>query len=145
MARISGFARHRRAGSPARGAHQQTPLKFLAACITGAPLPTDEPDWDSLLQLADYHRLTPLLARAMRAHPKPAYVHDALQSAARVNAQRSLLLFAHSTRISATFRSHGLDALFLKGPLLAQQIYGDLSLRVSGDVDVLVRAAQFVQ
>src|SRR5688500_20115234 len=135
MARISGFARHRRAGPPACGAHQQTPLKFLTACITGAPLPTDEPDWDSLLQLADYHRLTPLLARAMRAHPKPASLDDALRSAARVNARRRLLLFAHSARPSAAPQSHALAAPLVEGPRLAQQICAELRGRRRGARD----------
>jgi hypothetical protein len=118
-------------------------VKFLAACITGARLPVNVPDWDSLLQLADYHRLTPLLARATRDYPKPAHVDTALRAVARVNTQRTLLLFAHTTRISAALQSHGIETLCLKGPLLAHQIYGDLSLRVSGDVDLLVPAAQF--
>jgi hypothetical protein len=120
-------------------------LKFLTACITGAPLPTHTPDWDALLQLADWHRVTALLARATRAYPLPDRVRTALQAAARANAQRNLLLFAHTARISAAFESKGIDALFLKGPLLAHRIYGDLSLRVCGDVDVLVRAAHFAQ
>jgi hypothetical protein len=120
-------------------------LKFLTACITGAPLPAPPPDWDALLRLADYHRVTPLLARATRAYPLPDRVRRALQTAARANAQRNLLLFAHTARISSAFASSGIDALFLKGPLLAHRIYGDLSLRVCGDVDVLVRAAQFVE
>jgi hypothetical protein len=120
-------------------------LKFLAACITGAPIPTPTPDWTSLLRLADYHRLTPLVARMTRDLPKPVQVDVALQNAARVNAQRNLLLFAHTTRIAAAFQSAGIDALFLKGPLLAHQIYGDLSLRVCGDVDVLVPAGRFME
>jgi hypothetical protein len=120
-------------------------LKFLIACITGAPLPAQHPDWDALLQLAAWHRVTPLVARATRAYPLPDAVRAALQTAARTNAQRNLLLFAHTARISAAFESHGIDALFLKGPLLARRIYGDLSLRFCGDVDVLVRSALFAK
>jgi hypothetical protein len=120
-------------------------LKFLTGCITGAPLPADEPDWDALLQLADYHRLTPLLARALRAYPKPQVVDAALQSTARVNAQRNLLLFAHAARISEALETHGIATLFLKGPVLAHQIYGDMSLRVCGDLDVLVGRGNFVE
>ena len=120
-------------------------MKFLAACITGTPLPAEEPDWDPLLQLADYHRLTPLLARAARGYPKPAHVDAVLQAAARASAQRNLLLLSHTAHIAAAFQSYGIAPLFLKGPLLAHQIYGDLSLRVCGDVDVLVPAPQFMQ
>lgn len=114
-------------------------LTFL---ITGEPF-LDAPDWHSLLQLAGYHRLTPQLARATRNHSLPPDIRTAIDAASRATVQQNLLLFAHTASISAMFRDNGIDALALKGPVLAHQLYGDLSMRVCGDVDLLVRAEDF--
>ena len=120
-------------------------VSFLAACITGSRLPETPPHWPHLLEMAEYHRLTPILARATRNYPKPDAVNATLAAAARENTQQNLVFFSHTVRIGAALDREGIDALAIKGPVLAYQLHGDLSLRVCSDVDVLVRAEQFAR
>ena len=49
---------------------------------------------------------------------------------------------ALAVRWTSTLEAAGIDCLALKGPLLAQRIHGDLGLRSSGDVDLLVEPAR---
>jgi hypothetical protein len=49
-----------------------------------------------------------------------------------------LLLAAELVRIVRTLRHHGIQALPLKGPVLALYAYGNLTLRQAGDLDILV-------
>lgn len=57
------------------------------------------------------------------------------QSAARV---RGLAVYGATRRVSALLAEHDIPALALKGPLLAEEAHGDMGLRETGDVDLLV-------
>ncbi|MGQ0561472.1 MAG: nucleotidyltransferase domain-containing protein [Gemmatimonadota bacterium] len=121
-------------------------LELLLAAISpnvqarGAPA-----DWPAVLRTAQFHRLTPLLLKQLAARFPDAPIVPELRAEIRTIAQRNLLLFAHTARASECLRAHGIDALALKGPVLAHQLHGDLSLRVCGDVDLLVRQEDFAQ
>lgn len=118
-------------------------MDFLIAAITQRPLPDITPDWPSLLDAANYHRLTPILAHATADYPKPPNIEDALRASVRANAQQNLRLFAHTARMAAALEDQNIDCIVLKGPALANLLYGDLSRRVCGDVDLLVRPRDF--
>lgn len=118
-------------------------MDFLIAAITQRPLPDIAPDWPSLLDAANYHRLTPILAHATADYPKPPHIEDALRASVRANAQQNLRLFAHTARTAAALEEQNIDCIVLKGPALAHVLYGDLSRRVCSDVDLMVPADQF--
>lgn len=121
-----------------------TEFSILTAAIS--PFAPDSPqfsfDPDRLVDLAEFHRLVPhvhrYLDRAGNDLPQ-RLCHDV-----RTNAARNLLLFAHTCRVVQSLRATGMDAVALKGPVLAHQLYGDISMRMSTDVDVLVPRDQFV-
>lgn len=118
-------------------------MDFLIAAITQRPLPDIAPDWPSLLDAANYHRLTPILAHATTHYPKPPHIEDALRASVRANAQQNLRLFAHTARMAAALEAQNIECIVLKGPALAHILYGDLSRRVCSDVDLMVRARDF--
>jgi hypothetical protein len=95
---------------------------------------------EQLIAFATEHRLIPQVSRILRE-----------PDLARANAFRNLQLFAHLADVAAAFEKAGLEYVSIKGPVLAHQLYGDISMRVCEDIDVLVRkkdlarAAQLVR
>ncbi len=105
-------------------------------------LAADSLDWDYLLTEAAEHSVTPLLGRQL-----PAAAADLIEPAklqrlndfTRANAVRSLVLTAELIAIMNLFRSEGIQAIPYKGPVLAAQAYGDLTLREFEDLDIILR------
>src|SRR5690606_33413903 len=72
----------------------------------------------------------------------PESVAARLDEAQRRIAERNLRLSRALLDVLDLLTSAGIDALPLKGPVLAQQVYGSVAMRVFGDLDVLVAEAR---
>jgi hypothetical protein len=99
-------------------------------------------DWDFLLTAAAENSILPLLARQLSAAAAdivPLSQLERLRNAARANAMRCLVLTAELIKIVDLFRSHGIQAMPYKGPVLAVQAYGDVTLREFDDLDIVLR------
>ncbi|HEX8355408.1 MAG TPA: nucleotidyltransferase family protein [Pyrinomonadaceae bacterium] len=99
-------------------------------------------DWDYLYGLAHRHALLPLLYRGLEESARdstPAGLRERLRAKFRENATRNTLLAGELVRIARLFGAAGVVPLAYKGPALAVQAYGDLSLRRFIDLDVIVR------
>lgn len=94
-------------------------------------------DWQILLDLAEHHRLIPALQAGLALAKQAAPA--ALRDRARTHAWRAMRFTAELTRIAAHFGERGIDFLAYKGPALAQLLYGDVTMRQFGDLDLLVR------
>lgn len=99
-------------------------------------------DWDWLLDRAESHRVTPLLARRLSALsdalPERALtrVRD-FEASARDNAgsaRRTL------SELTSCFGDAGIRFVLLKGPHLSESVYHDPTLRAFGDLDLLLPA-----
>ncbi len=98
-------------------------------------------DWDYLLAEAYENSVTPLLERQLRvvaSDSVPPAQMDRLKSAYRSNTVRCLFLAAELTTILDLFRSQGIAAIPYKGPVLAVQAYGDVTLREFEDLDIII-------
>ena len=69
----------------------------------------------------------------------PVEVLDQLRLEYHANSARSMDLVEKLLKILDLFEQHGIDVISFKGPVLAVAVYGDLALRVMGDLDLLVR------
>lgn len=120
---------------------------FYAAETPPSVTPVAEPVmWEALIELAAFHRVAPLLDRALRDHcpPElPAAVRAELAAYARSLANRSLLLTGELVRVLKDLDMHGISALPFKGPALACLLYGDPALRHFDDLDILVRPSNY--
>ncbi|WP_182928772.1 nucleotidyltransferase family protein [Priestia filamentosa] len=99
-------------------------------------------DWDYFLQLVKHHRIYPLVytkLRELRAPAVPPFVMETLKKEYQKNTFSMLHLSAEMERVSKLFSAQNIKLLFLKGPPIAQDIYGDISLRTSKDLDVLIQ------
>lgn len=71
----------------------------------------------------------------------PSQVLETIQTRAIAQATTNLALAAESVHLQRKLDGAGLEATFLKGGGLAVQAYGDLGLRCSNDIDILVDLA----
>ncbi len=112
-------------------------------------------DWQAVLALAQEHGVLPLLRRALihsgQMGAAPAEVRQSLDESRRAHSFFTLTMTAELFRLSDRFSAAGIDAVVVKGPVLAAQAFGDPTLRQFSDLDLLVRhrdvlrAAQVMQ
>lgn len=98
-------------------------------------------DWDLFIDYAIHHRVYPLLYVKVKNLDKviiPSSVIQTLAQLYKKNTMRMLLLTAEMEQISKVLTENAIDIIFLKGPVVAQDLYGDLSLRTSTDLDFLI-------
>lgn len=94
-------------------------------------------------ELAD-RRLLPLIgtrAIEVTADRCPAEFGEAVATALAAARARGLAIEAETRDLCARLDERGIAALPLKGPLLAAAVHGDLGLRETADVDLLVAPA----
>src|SRR5690625_165427 len=99
-------------------------------------------DWDVFIDLAMHHRIYPVLyVRLKRLSIDvdiPPFVMEALHRQYKRNTFQMLHFSAEMESLSQLLMKHQIPLLFLKGPILGDDLYGDISLRTSGDLDVLI-------
>jgi hypothetical protein len=98
-------------------------------------------DWLKAIDLASCHRLSPVLVSQLQQHAVerlPDTIRVDLIERFRAHTMRNLELTRELLEIFSLLENAGIDALALKGPVLSQQLYGDLSLREFLDLDILV-------
>jgi len=97
--------------------------------------------WKSVLDLADRHGTLLLLHQALttRSQEVPAETKLRLKQRHQINLHKSLFLARELIRIIDRLIQLGIEAMPYKGVTLAEQMYGDISLRPAGDIDLLIR------
>jgi hypothetical protein len=103
--------------------------------------------WKILFDLADRHGALPLLYQAL-VEVEGAIPRDQLpwlEQRYQINLHRALMLSRELIRIVDHLGGLGLEVLPYKGLALAELIYGDIALRQSGDIDLLVRPQDFAR
>ena len=99
-------------------------------------------DWNALLRLAEDHGVQPILVQALLtvADHVPAVALRILKEAYQANLHKALLLSREFVRIVDCLSHAGIEFIPYKGPTLAETVYGDIALRQSGDIDLLIHA-----
>ncbi|RED63036.1 nucleotidyltransferase domain-containing protein [Cohnella lupini] len=98
-------------------------------------------DWDRFIQLVRHHRVSAIIYNRLKNanHPWiPTNVLEALRNEYNNNVFRMLHLSGEMESICKLLAENHIHALLLKGPALAFDLYGDISLRTSKDLDILV-------
>lgn len=98
-------------------------------------------DWELFVQIVRHHRVHPLIYSKMNKIDKkliPAYVIDTLSQDYKRNTFQMLQLSGEMEQLSKLFTENQIRVLFLKGPVIAADLYGDISLRTSKDLDILI-------
>ncbi|MBU2009451.1 MAG: nucleotidyltransferase family protein [Chloroflexi bacterium] len=100
-------------------------------------------DWPYVLREAQDQGIAPLLDEAIDSH----HLDDLVPTSCRLHLgkarswvlHRNLLLLSELKRVLGHFSTLGIEAIPIKGPILAETLYGDLSLRPVSDLDILVK------
>jgi hypothetical protein len=96
--------------------------------------------WKNFISLVEHHRVVPHVYRRLASYSfkLPAGEFAALQSIYKQNARKALWFTSELVRIVQHLESQGIRAIPYKGPALAQALYGDVTARQFGDLDILV-------
>jgi len=89
----------------------------------------------------EHRRLLPLLGSRLlgaTANNLDERFRNRVVAALARDRAAGMVLEAYTDRLLATLAHHGIPALELKGPRLAQRVHHDIGLRASADVDLLV-------
>jgi hypothetical protein len=114
---------------------------------TGARLQTAAAsiaDWETFITHARRHGLLPLVHDRLRRcapHAVPPDRFGEIESAVRTRTNHNLKLAAELAQLVAAFRARQIPVLAVKGPVLAQQAYAALGLRLFKDLDLVVHPA----
>ncbi len=93
------------------------------------------------LQLALHHQVYPLVYRCLSALAHPGVngeVLSALRRESQSNMIKTLQMVAELVKILQATMQNGIRMVVMKGFPLAYRLYGDISLRPSRDLDILV-------
>jgi len=97
-------------------------------------------NWNRLYALAERHRLKPFLYRSLRQiAPAPESFIAALKQDCQVTTTDNLLKIHQYHSVATLLADNGIGHLPLKGIYLAEHVYPDSGLRISGDIDILVK------
>jgi len=97
-------------------------------------------DWERFIAIVRRHRIVGLAHHALShaTAPVPPGILAELRRDAILQAKAGLRLAAETIAIEQMMQAGGITAAILKGAPLARLAYGDLGLRHSRDIDVLV-------
>jgi len=98
--------------------------------------------WHALFSLAEHHGVQPILAQSLSSlgHQVPAEALVTLKQNYQANLHKALLLSTELVRIAGRLSQAGIEFIPYKGLALAETVYGDIALRQSGDIDLLIHA-----
>jgi len=104
-------------------------------------------DWSHLLHLAQRHRVIGLVANGLGqiGTPVPTEIKLLFDERSRALVLLNLSLSAEAVRLLHLFESAGLPVAFLKGSSLSMLAYGNVGLRQSEDIDIIVPPKRFAQ
>jgi hypothetical protein len=111
---------------------------LLATLLRGSDVAPASIDWQALLELADSHGVLPLFCKKYSGK-----LPEIFESRVRSQWIAAAFLTSELEGLLEQFCAHGLEVLPLKGPLLAQALYGSPCLRSSDDLDLLVQRRDF--
>jgi hypothetical protein len=101
-------------------------------------------DWQSFFLLAQHHRLVPLVSHSLHASideshsPALEAVLNELRQLSRANAHQGLHSLAELRRVVQELHARAIPVRVLKGLPLAQSVFGEIGLRATGDIDLLI-------
>lgn len=105
---------------------------------------SQEPDWNEYLYLVKRHDTPALSLAALRCLSRPSvpdFVLHELQHRDHSSRSRAILQCLELAKILKAFNRAQIPVIPLKGPILSAQLYGDIGLRSSNDLDIAIRAA----
>lgn len=97
-------------------------------------------EWQDAFQVAEHEMILPYFAARVRqsGEPLPSPIEDHLSHAEQQATRNSFWWASELRGILEAFSANAIPVIPLKGPMLADRIYGGVNLRQSSDIDLLV-------
>ncbi|WGV27042.1 nucleotidyltransferase domain-containing protein [Halotia branconii] len=105
-------------------------------------------NWKYLIEIADWHRVLPLLFLNLNktcSQLVPTDVLNYLRQSYYNNTQRNLFKASKLVKVLNIFAENKIPVITFKGLVLAATIYGDIACRAFSDLDILVRRQDFIK
>jgi hypothetical protein len=105
-------------------------------------------DWQSVFDHAVGHSVAPLVSnRLLQMAPAtvPPYWRERFRAEFVSNAHKNLMLAAELIRVLRALDAGGLQPMPFKGPVLAEQAFGGLTLRHFTDLDIVLPHSQLLE
>ena len=125
-------------------------INLLLSCARTSPDSSEEGrirdllikgvNWSIILQWSEDHGIMPLLYINLKKFvPElvPSFVVESLQNDFLTNTAHNIFLNEELVYILDLFEKQGITAVPFKGPVLAMNSYGSLTLRTFSDLDIL--------
>jgi len=103
-------------------------------------------DWNYVRETAIQHGIIPLLYKRLKEEMSdfvPPKELEELRTLFMANAVRNLRMTQLLIKVLDLLADSGIQAIPFKGPVLAVQAYGDLSMRSFNDLDILIKKTDF--
>ncbi|MBB3108570.1 hypothetical protein FHS18_000598 [Paenibacillus phyllosphaerae] len=125
-------------------------FKFLLSLIAHSKENkfNSEMNWELFVRLVRHHRLYPVVygdIQSIGERELPNFVIAELKEEYSRNTFKMFALTGEMDRVNKLFAENSIRSLILKGPPLAQTLFGDVSRRTSKDLDILVPVENFEQ
>ncbi|MCP4022458.1 MAG: nucleotidyltransferase family protein [Desulfobacteraceae bacterium] len=98
-------------------------------------------DWEQVYEISLTQRLLPLLYMNIKNHLHSAVPDEVVNrfKKAYINiAADNLYLTSHLLKVVSLLKKSGIAAVPVKGPITAQELYGDIGMRPFSDIDIIV-------
>ncbi len=97
-------------------------------------------DWDKLIYLAERHRMISHVYNNIAQIKEfiPVHPFEKIQRKCEQNRLKLIRLAGTLIEITTAFKENKVPVVVLKGPLMAEQFYGDIGMKQSRDIDLLV-------
>lgn len=116
-----------------------------------AQLAASQPDWRRFVQLAKHHRVIPLISHNLNTVLRDGLSDNTRETVAELRQYagasviRSLHLLNELRRVIAALNAADISVRVLKGFPLARLVFGDISLRAPGDLDLLIDGRKLIE
>ena len=115
---------------------------LLISCLRSQPFTVlQDLGWQVLLELAEAHGVLLLLDQAFRE--RHVQTPDFFATAVRKHLDVVARFAAELEELLKQLAKEGIEVLPLKGPVLAEALYGNVTMRSCDDLDLLVRREDF--
>lgn len=97
--------------------------------------------WESFIEFARHHRIYPVIYERLSnlgLTTIPEEVMISLKEMYRENTFRMMRLCAELNLINELFIMNGIRTIMLKGPVLSQELFGNVTSRTSKDLDIYI-------
>lgn len=104
--------------------------------------------WESLLEEAHIHGLVPVIHKHlqdMNWKDVPDFFHFSLEEKAHHVSDKNLRIAGEMIKILDELIQHTIPCIPIKGPALANFLYGDVGMRQFDDLDILVKTRDVMQ